>query len=157
MLQWLLMLTSNFLQMTITLHQIKLHYLTPTWRGLLTQQMAAFLLGKYETCLLGSCGFAQFLIVLSVRSRFARLWVCNKRRRKSAEKRPHYFSPSMETRCFLPYFSSSNVIFRAIEVEEFTASLMSWTCCRGEIKTCCLRKHVVWLLPVFAALNGLFV
>ena len=29
MLQRLLMLTSNFLRMTITLHQIKLHYLTP--------------------------------------------------------------------------------------------------------------------------------
>lgn len=28
--RWLLMLTSNFLQMTITLHQIKLHYLTPS-------------------------------------------------------------------------------------------------------------------------------
>lgn len=117
----------------------------------------SLLLGKYETCLLGSCGFAHFLIVLSVRSKFARLWVCKKRRRKQAEKRPHYFSPSMETRCFLPLFSLSKVICRVIEVEEFTTSLMSWTCCRSEIKTCCLRKHVVWLLPVFAALNGLFV
>lgn len=44
----------------------------------------SLLLGKYETCLSGSCGFAHFLIVLSVRSRLARLWVCNKTRTTEA-------------------------------------------------------------------------